>query len=213
MRTSDPARPGDWSAERPSSEDGDGMFNVMDFFIIATFLAIIGFGFFSGVTRVTSAILSLYFGAIFAAAFYGPLSDLARKYLTTMEQQTGDLVFFLILFFAFSIIFTLIVSRWLSEIKLPRRVQVFDNIGGAALGVIVSGLAMTLAAMLLAITLQALNQTFVVSDRDAMMTSMRGQIHDSTLVPVFLRLAPFFGSLISPWFPGGVPEILKTVPS
>lgn len=189
------------------------MFNGMDFIIIATFLAIIGFGFFSGVTRVTSAIISLYFGAIFAAAFYRPLSSAARDYLTTMEKQTGDLVFFLVLFFAFSIIFTLIISRWLGEIKLPRRIQVFDNIGGAALGIIVSGLALTLAAMLLSITLQALNQTFVVSDRNAMVTSLRDQINDSTLVPIFLRMAPFFGSLISPWFPGGLPEILRTVPS
>jgi uncharacterized membrane protein required for colicin V production len=187
------------------------MFNAMDLMIIATFFAIIGFGFFSGVTRVTSAILSLYFGAVFAAAFYRPLSDVARQKLTTMEEQTGDLVFFLLLFFAFSTVFTMIVSRWLGDIKLPRRIQVFDNIGGAALGVIVSGLAMTMAAMLLAITLQALNQTIVFSDRDAVLSSVQGQIRNSTLVPIFLRMAPFFASIISPWFPGGLPPILSTV--
>jgi uncharacterized membrane protein required for colicin V production len=189
------------------------MFNGMDFLIIATFLAIIGFGFFSGVTRVTSAIFALYFGAVFAAAFYRPLSDFARRYLTTMEEATGNLVFFLMLFFAFSVIFTMILSRWLGEIKLPRRVQVFDNVGGAALGVIVSGLALTLAAMLLAITLQALNQTIGITGGDAVLTTVRSQIHDSTLVPIFLRMAPFFGSMISPWFPGGLPPILTTVPA
>jgi hypothetical protein len=189
------------------------MFNAMDFLIIATFLGIIGAGFFGGVTRVTSAILALYFGAVFAAAFYRPLSDAARKHIATMAEQTGDLVFFLLLFFMFSIVFTIIVSRWMGEIRLPRRIQVFDNIGGAALGVIVSGLAMTLAAMLLAITLQALNQTIDISGRDAMLTSIREQINESTLVPIFLRMSPFFGSLISPWFPGGLPPILSTVPA
>jgi hypothetical protein len=34
----------------------------------------------------------------------------------------------------------------------PRRLQIFDNVGGAALGIVVSGLAMTPAAMLLAMT-------------------------------------------------------------
>jgi len=189
------------------------MFNAMDIMIIAAFLAIIGFGFFSGITRVTSAILALYFGAVFAAAFYQPLSDVARDYLTTMGEQTGYLVFFLLLFFFFSVIFTMVVSRWLGEIKLPRRVQVLDNIGGAALGVIVSGLAMTMAAMLLAITLQALNQTLVFTSRDAVLTTVRAQIDGSTLVPIFLRMAPFFSRLISPWFPGGMPPILSEMPS
>jgi uncharacterized membrane protein required for colicin V production len=188
------------------------MFNGLDFLIIVTFLGIIGAGFFGGVTRVTSAIIALYFGAVFAAAFYDPLADFGREHLTTMTVQTGQLVFFLILFFVFSALMTAVVSRWLGDVSLPRRFQVFDNIGGAALGVIVSGLAMTMAAMLLAITLQALNQTLVFSGRDAMLSSARDQIDGSTLVPIFLRMAPFFARLISPWFPGGLPEILSGEP-
>lgn len=189
------------------------MFNGLDFLIIATFLAIIGFGFFSGVTRVTSAIVAIYFGSVFAAAFYRPLTDVARRYLTSMDQQTGNLVCFLLLFFVFSVIMTMIVSRWMGDVRLPRRIQVLDNVGGAALGVIVSGLAMTMAAMLLAITLQALNQTIVLANRDAVLTSVRGQIHDSTLMPIFLRMTPFFARMISPWFPGGLPPILVGVPT
>jgi uncharacterized membrane protein required for colicin V production len=184
----------------------------MDFLVIATFLGIIGLGFFNGITRVTSAIVSIYFGSVFAAAFYRPVTAVARKYLTTMTPQTGHLVFFLLLFFCFSVVFTIIVSRWLGEVKLPRRIEIIDNIGGAALGVIVSALAMTLAAMLLAITLQALNQTLVFSGRDAVLGFVRNQIDGSTLVPIFLRMAPFFTRLISPWFPGGLPPILSGVP-
>jgi hypothetical protein len=111
------------------------------------------------------------------------------------------------------VILTMVVSRWLSEVRLPRRIAVLDNIGGAALGVVVSGLAMTMAAMLLAITLQALNQTLVIADRDAVLSSVRGQIHGSTLMPIFLRMTPFFVQMISPWFPGGLPPILSGVPS
>src|SRR5262249_4156612 len=157
---------------------------------------------FSGITRVTSAIVALYFGAVLAAAFYRPVTNIARNHLTTMGLQTGYLVFFLMLFFVFSVALTMIMSRWLDEVRLPRRIALLDNIGGAALGVVVSGLALTLAAMLLAITLQALNQTIVIADRDAVLNSVRGQIHNSTLMPIFLRMTPFFARMISPWFPG-----------
>jgi uncharacterized membrane protein required for colicin V production len=189
------------------------LFNGLDFLIILTFLAIVGFGFFSGITRVTSAIVAIYFGAVLSAAFYRPLANVARHHLTTMGEQTGYLVFFLILFFFFSVVLTVVVSRWMGGIRLPRRIAVLDNIGGAALGVIVSGLALTLAAMLLAITLQALNQTIVIANRDAVLTSVRGQIHNSTLMPIFLRMTPFFAQMISPWFPGGLPPILSGLPS
>ena len=184
------------------------MFNAMDFVIIIAFLAIIGLGFFNGVTRVTSAIIAIYFGSVLAAAFYRPLSDAVRAHITTMGRETGYLVFFLLLLFVFSTAFTIVVSRWLQGFRLPRRIEILDNIGGAALGVIVSALATTLAAMLLAITLQALNQTFVVAGRDTVVRFVRAQIDGSTLVPVFLDLAPFFTRLLAPWFPGGLPPIL-----
>lgn len=188
------------------------MLNGLDFLIIVTFLAIIGVGFFSGVTSVTSAIIALYFGAIFASAFYDPLAEFVNDRYPSIESATGQLVFFLLLFFAFTGILTLMVSRWLSDVRLPRRLQVVNNIGGAALGVVVSGMAMTVAAMLLTITLQALNQTITVSGRDSLTSMIRGQIDESTLVPIFLRMAPFFAQMISPWFPGGLPSILTGVP-
>src|SRR4051794_14774277 len=99
------------------------MFNVLDFLIIVMFLGIIGAGFFGGVTRVTAAIVALYFGAVFAGAFYDPLSEFSRDHLTTMTVQTGQLVFFLLLFIAFSAMMTVVISRWLSDVALPRRLQ------------------------------------------------------------------------------------------
>jgi hypothetical protein len=60
--------------------------------------------------------------------------------------------------------------------------------------------------------LQALNQTIAHSGRDAMLSSARSQFDDSMLVPDFLRMAPSFERLISPWFLGG-PPILSEVPT
>ena len=183
------------------------MLNALDIVIISTFLAVIAVGFFNGVTKVTAAILAIYFGSIISAAFYRPVTDGARNYISAMSERMGQLFFFVILFFVFSALFTFLISNWLGGLKLPRRIEIVDNVGGAALGVIVSGLAVTLAAMLLMILLQALNQTFGASD-SAMVGFMHGQVNGSTLVPVFLKMSPHFVRLISPWFPSGLPPIL-----
>lgn len=183
------------------------MLNALDIFIIATFLAVIGLGFFNGVTKVTAAIIAIYFASIVAAAFYRPVTSGARNYIETMSVRTGHLFFFVVLFFAFSFGFTILISNWLGGLKLPRRIEIIDNLGGAALGVVVSGLAVTLAAMLLSILLQALNQTFGTGG-NIMVGFVHDQISHSTLVPVFLKMAPHFVRLISPWFPDGLPPIL-----
>ena len=183
------------------------MLNGLDIVIISTFLAVIAVGFFNGVSKVTAAILAIYFGSIVSAAFYRPVTDGSRNYVSEMGERTGQLFFFVILFFVFTFAFTLLFSNWLGGLKLPRRIEIVDNVGGAALGVMVSGLAVTLAAMLLMILLQALNQTFGAGD-SVMVGFMHRQISDSTLVPVFLKMSPYFVRLISPWFPSGLPPIL-----
>ena len=184
------------------------MFNLFDMLILVCLMAITGVGFFHGVTRVTSALLAFYFGAVFAAAFYEDLADFVRVYIDSMNDSTGDLVFFMLLFLVFSATFTVIVSRWLGDLRLPRRIAVMDNIGGAALGIVVSGLTLTLAAMLLSIMVQALNQV-AFAGQGPLVQAMQGSIHRSTLVPIFLNMAPFFTRLLEPWFPGGLPPILR----
>jgi hypothetical protein len=188
------------------------MFNGIDYVILLSFLGIIGLGFLSGVTRVSAAILAIYFGSVFATAFYRITTDQVRHYVSTMSARTGYLFFFVLLFSFSSVFMTIMLSRWLGNVQLPRRFEIADNVGGAALGVIVSGMAITLAAMLLSILLQAVNQTFQSGGGDSIVSWVHFQITDSSLVPVFLRMAPFFLRFISPWFPGGLPPILSAVP-
>jgi uncharacterized membrane protein required for colicin V production len=183
--------------------------NGLDFAIIGTAMVIIALGFFGGVTKVTAAILSIYFGSIVAAAFYRPVTDAARGHITSMNAATGHLFFFVLLFFAFAMAFTLLISRWLGQLKLPRRIEIIDNVGGAALGVLVSALAVTLAAMLLVVMLQALNQTFGGDRSGSMVGFAHDEIEQSKLVPVFLRMSPAFVRIVSPWFPNGLPPILS----
>ena len=186
------------------------MFNALDVAIVIVFMAIIGVGFFNGVTKVSSALLAIYFGTICAAAFYRPLSDFGRGLAPSMGAVTAELTAFFLLFVGFSAIFTVFLARWLGEVRLPRRVGLLDNVGGAAVGIIVSGLAVTLAAVALAVMLQALNQTATIASGDPLLSFFRREIRGSALVPLFLDMAPFFLRMLAPWFPGGLPPILSS---
>ena len=180
--------------------------NALDLLILVVFMAIVGYGFFSGITRVVSSIFAIYFAAVCAAAFYRPAADLVRRYVN-MGQLTGQLVFFVLIFLVLSLAFTVLIDRWIGIVRLPRRLLLFDTIGGAALGVVVSALALTLAAMLLTVLLQAINQV-AQAGTGPLLDAARGQIKGSALVPIFLRLAPYVSRALAPWFPGGLPPIL-----
>lgn len=183
--------------------------NALDLLIVASFLAVIGLGFFSGITKVTAAILAIYFAAIVSAAFYRPISKYIASDVPSMGTSTGYFFIFMVIFFFFSGVFTYFFHRWLGDLKLPKRLEILDNVGGAALGIAVSGLAVTLAAMLLVVLIQALNQTFGGSAGGSVVGTVHGQLSGSELVPVFLRAAPYLERTISPWFPSGLPPILS----
>lgn len=183
--------------------------NALDFAIFGVFLAVIAVGFFAGVTRVTAGIVAIYFASVCSAAFYRPVAESLRDVIGTMNRQASYLCSFFLLFLVFSSIFAFYISRWLGDLKFPRRIEIIDNVGGAALGLLVSGLAVTLAAILLAVMLQALNQTFGPGSNDSVVGFVRDQIDQSQLVPLFLRVSPYFVRLVSPWFPNGLPPILS----
>ena len=187
------------------------MVNGLDIVIMAVFMGVIGFGFFNGITKVTAAIIGIYLSTISAAAFYRPLANLARRAMPSMGLVTGEMACFFVLFLVFLVVSTTLLAHWFSDARLPRRIQILDNLGGAALGLVVSALATTLAALALAATLQALNQSVVGSARSPLLDLIRHQIEDSSLVPYFLRMAPWFLQILEPWFPGGLPPILRGV--
>ncbi|MGI8474997.1 MAG: CvpA family protein [Thermomicrobiales bacterium] len=186
--------------------------NMLDIGIVVAFTAITGVGFLSGISKVVEPILALYLSAVFAGAFYESVTTATRRHLLSMGTETSHLLFFIVLFLIAGGALTATLSQWIGNVKLPRRVEIVDNLGGSALGIIVSGLAVTLAVMLLSIMLQALNQSSVLVGGDAAVGFLHTQINQSALVPVFLKMAPFFVQMISPWFPSGLPPILSGTP-
>jgi uncharacterized membrane protein required for colicin V production len=183
--------------------------NGLDFAIVFAFLAIIGLGFFGGIVRVAAAIVAIYCGSVLSAAFYDRLTDEFRRQVPSVSLQMGQLFVFCVLFIVTSAAVWWLLSSSVKGLKIKRRFEIADNLGGAVLGVAVSVLAVTLAAMLLSILLQVLNRTVGVGDSSSLVGTVQGQIRNSKLVPVFLDLTPLFTKIIEPWFPNGMPAILR----
>jgi uncharacterized membrane protein required for colicin V production len=191
-----------------NSRGGRLALNGLDFAILFTFLAIIGLGFFGGILRVFSAIAAIYVASVVSAATYGTLATAFRNHVTSVNLSTAELFTFITSFGVTAVVVWLILARGLRDLRLSRRVEIADNLGGATLGVIVSAMAVTLAVMLLSILLQVLNQSVGSGGTSSMGGAVQGQINESQLVPLFLDLSPYFARMIGAWFPHGIPAIL-----
>lgn len=185
------------------------MLNVLDIVLVLGLMAILGAAFFGGISKTVSSIFAVYLAAVCAGTFYDELTEVARRQLD-IGKTTGELSFFLLIFLTFSLLFTFVISHWLQGLRMPRWFGVLDSIGGAVLGLLVAGAAVTVAALLLSITVQALQQV-AVHGQGPLVGLIGEQVRGSALVPLFLRLSPYVGSLIEPWFPGGLPRLMTGV--
>lgn len=181
---------------------------VFDVFVLIAFMGLVALGFFHGLVRLFASALAVYFGAIFAATFYRPLADAIVSVTPRMGPATGELAAFLLLFIGFAIIFAVGVSRWIGKLSLPRRLEILDTIGGLLMGVIVGVVAVTVTVMLLSFSLQVMDRVSLNAS-GPLLRFLQDGIDGSVLIPVFLRIAPFFVRLISPFIPGDVPPILR----
>ena len=133
------------------------MLNALDLLLLVGLMGILGAAFFGGISKTISSILAVYLAAVCAGAFYDELTDVVRKKID-IGKTAGQLSFFVLIFLAFSLVFTFIIAHWLSGLTMPRWFGILDNIGGAVLGLLVAGTAVTVAALLLSVLVQALQQ-------------------------------------------------------
>lgn len=182
--------------------------NGLDFAIIFTFIAIIGLGFFGGITRVLAAMFAIYVATIVAAMFYSEGTDTFRTYVNNVALSTGQLFVFMVIFIITALGLGFALFKGFSNVRERRRFPIADNLGGVAIGVTVSALAVALATIVLSILLQVLNQTVGGGGTGTVMGSVERQIQTSALVPVFLDVTPVVTRFIQPWFPNGLPAIL-----
>jgi hypothetical protein len=186
--------------------------NILDILILAIFAGVIATGFFVGIGRALSAIVAIYFGTVTSATFYRPFGGAIERAVGGINPDTARLIAFLLLFTFTSVGIGYVIIRTVDSVSTSNRFVILNNIGGAALGIVVAVVTITLSITVTVILIQALAQTSIDAADGTVLASLRTQIRESALAPVFLDLLPYVTTIVAPWFPGGLPPILTAAP-
>lgn len=182
--------------------------NFFDLLIMALFGGTVLLSFLGGLGKVFSTLAGLYGGTLLAAWFYQPFADqvLARLF-RNMNQFIGNLTAFLLLLFISSLAITIGLGRNYLVQQFARRTGVLNNLSGGALGVVVAVFATILSTMVTSLLLQVLNATAALGSSPTMV-HVQWELTNSTLVPLFLRLAPAIIMPLRLFMPQGLPPLL-----
>ncbi|HUG17299.1 MAG TPA: CvpA family protein [Thermomicrobiales bacterium] len=187
--------------------------NILDAIIIIIISALVLIGFFSGVGRIVATLIALYFATIVSATFYDSIAVRIREGVEGVGVSTAELTAFLILFGTFAAAFYWVATFSFKTMSARRgRFVILDNIGGAALAVMVGLLTVAMTLSVTVILIGALSQTSVTSDGQEQTGFLTKQIRGSELAPVVLKIQPPVSATFKPWFSGELPVILQPPP-
>lgn len=122
--------------------------NVIDLLFVVLFFGALVVGFFQGTIRLVLVILSFYFSTVLASLYYQGLADVFVRELGGQRFVSQYVAFALILLFCF-IVLTWVGIYSFRYVQIPHYLEMVDRIVGTALGVIISGMALGLTAVLL----------------------------------------------------------------
>lgn len=187
--------------------------NIFDILIVLAVGALVITGFFGGIGRVTAGFFAVYFATIVASAFYESIGRGLHDGIRDTSVATARLFAFLLLFVVMTAGFYWVIWQTFRSFEGQRsKFPILDNMGGAALAIIVGMLTITMTLSVTVILLGVLNQSTALGASENLGAVGR-QIRESALVPMFLKMQPTITSTLEPWFPSGLPEILRTPPT
>jgi hypothetical protein len=184
--------------------------NLFDLLIMALFGGTVLLSFMGGLGKVFSTLAGMYGGTLLAAWFYQPFTTLVlAKFFPQMTDFTGNLAAFLLLLFLASLSIAIAIGRNFTLRRLSQKAGVFNNLTGGVLGLVVAIFATILSTMITSLLLQVLNATAALGSSPTM-HGIQVELTNSTLVPLFLRLAPAIVLPLRPFLPQGIPPILAS---
>jgi uncharacterized membrane protein required for colicin V production len=181
--------------------------NWLDLFIIAALAATILVGFIGGLVRLTAMAIAIYLGSVVAARWYVGVTDVAHRHINGFDTRSVQFFVFGALMIVTSAVMTWLLGAGFGKIRFPRRIEIADNVLGAGVGIIATALSLVPVSLVL----QALNESVLSTSGGSILGIAQNEIDQSRLIPLFLRMAPVFVRLISPWLPSGIPPILSVV--
>lgn len=158
-------------------------------------------GFLQGMLRQALALVALYLATVLASQYY-TIAGNALGWFIPADAAPRASIGFLIVFF-----WGLLFLGWLSRRVYPAArilsLGVFDNVGGAALGLVTGAVVVCLFATGIQFAVSVSWPSY-----DHARVALEEIAANSRLLPFVSAFAPTVYSTITPWFPGGVPAII-----
>ncbi|CAA9590235.1 MAG: hypothetical protein AVDCRST_MAG18-4919 [uncultured Thermomicrobiales bacterium] len=184
------------------------MTNLFDLLIMALFGGTVLLSFLGGLGKVFSTLVGIYGGMLLAAWFYQPFTSVVlARFFPQMTEFTGHLTAFLLLLFLASLAIAIGLGRNYALTQLARRTGILNNLTGGALGVVVAIFATILATMVTSLLLQLVNATAALGSSPTVAV-LQVELTNSTLVPLFLKVAPAIILPLMPFLHQGLPPLL-----
>lgn len=170
--------------------------NTVDVLIVLVILASTAFGFLQGFLRQAVGLLSLYLAVVLAAQYHTVVGPWIAWFFTADPTPLASVAFVLVFAAALSFL------GWLTRHVYPSMrllsAGVFDNIGGAGVGILTGGIVVSVATTAL---IFATSVPWPGWDQTRLM--FNDMVARSLLLPVVSEYTKVLFSMVSPWFPGG----------
>jgi len=173
-------------------------FDVLLVLMLVTSIAI---GFHQGLLRQAFLLMAIYIGTVLSAQYYGYLSGLLLMAFPSSNSDMTDVLAFLVLMVAFTIMVAWLVFKGISESRLPS-IAMVDNLGGATLGGVFGLFAIAITLMIAEYALQV-----PWPDGSNVRFALFTGLNNSLLSATFSTPLPVFQSALRPWLPANVPFI------
>jgi hypothetical protein len=182
--------------------------NFLDLLMIVIFFGVFALGFFAGIWRCLSGLVSLAVGLVATSFFYQPVGDILVGRFSSIDARMGDLIGFLSVLVITSFLVNYLVLRSFRTGRLRTRLT-FETHGGLPWMMLLTVLSISLAIVVVAVLVQVFDWTVREMPPERLTVWAANQYADSALSDHALRLSPYIYDAVNEVTPGTVPVILQ----
>ncbi len=178
----------------------------LNWFDLALFLALLtglAVGYYQGMLRQVINLAAFYLGAIVASQYYFALANALKGTMSTTPGLALNAAAFLIIMMVVVIILNILaIDATRMMVQLP---ALIDHLGGMVLGLAATWIFVTIIVSVMLVITQG-DWAEAEGARQVFYTGVR----ESQIAYATQSTLPALLNAISPWLPGGIPNIFKT---
>jgi len=174
--------------------------NPIDIFILVGAVAILFCAFFQGIVRQLLYLLASYVALVVATQYHRPLGLWLGESVPAADEVLMGFSFVVLFLVAFGVMVT--ANRHITRSSMVPSVGSFDNLGGAAVGLVTAYLVLTVS-----LAIMQFGTRGVWPSHDGVRQATAINIDNSKLAAVVNSQAPVVFGTLKPFLPGGLPSM------